>query len=79
LVTNRISGPLELAELTPETVAKILAQKRGDKRPFHNEIRLAERLLEEASMVARSLTVIDELENSAVAHTIGEMFGRRHQ
>jgi DNA polymerase theta len=76
-ITNRIPGPLELAELTTEMVAKILAQKRRDDRPFQNEIDLAEKLLREATEVARRLTIIEELENTAVANTMRPLFGRR--
>jgi DNA polymerase theta len=77
LVTNRISGPLELAELTVDLVARILAQKRRNDRPFQNEIDLAETLLREATEVARRLTIIEELENTAVANTMRAVFGRR--
>jgi hypothetical protein len=79
LVKNRITGRLELAELTPETVAGFFAQKRGDDKPFQNEIDLAEKLLQEASMVASSLTIIEDLENSAITSTIGEVFARKHR
>ena len=65
-VTNRISSPLELAELSEEAIAEILAQKRGDDRPFAKEKELAKRLRDEAKLVADSLTIIDEFEGSAI-------------
>jgi replicative superfamily II helicase len=77
LITNRIPGPLELAELDVETVSRILAQKRGDDRPFTSEIDLATRIIGEASEVARRLMIIEELENMAVANTMRTTFGRR--
>jgi DNA polymerase theta len=76
LVKNRISGPLELADLTVEIIAGILAQKRGDDRPFQSEIDLATRLLDEATQVASQLRGIEELENSAVANAMRAIFGR---
>jgi DNA polymerase theta len=77
LVVNRVSGPLELSELTQDMIARILAQRRGEDQPFEIERELAAKLKEEATMVARSLTVIEDLESTAITNMVGHMFGRR--
>ena len=66
LVSNRISNPIELSELSEDQIAEILAQRRGDDRPFAKERDLARRLRSEAKVAADSLTIINDLEGSAV-------------
>ncbi|KAK8875876.1 putative ATP-dependent RNA helicase ddx60 [Tritrichomonas musculus] len=67
LVTNRIPTPIELSELNEEEIALILAAKRGSDTPNDKEKELGWKLKEESRQIARSLMIIDELENNAFA------------
>lgn len=67
LVTNRIPTPIELSELNEEEIAHLIAAKRGSDTPNDKELELGWKLKEESRQIARSLMIIDELENNAFA------------
>lgn len=77
LISNRIPTPMELVDVSEEDIAVMLSKSRGSEMPSYKEKELAAKLKDESRQVAKSLSIIDDLENHAVANTLGELYGRR--
>lgn len=77
LVTNRIPSPIELSELNEEEIALLLAAKRGSETPSEKELELGWKLKEESRQIARSLMIIDELENNAFSKYVKRNTGKK--
>ena len=69
LVQCGITSPMEIADLTAEQLATIIAEQKSQTSsvpPADTELPIAERILKDATQYTESLTRLEELEESAI-------------